>query len=156
MAESSFACVWSSSEGCKLPEALSPHLRRRRPPGPDADRDHSPGTRPPPHHHTHRLSPTPACLATRGSYRLQILCCSLLVPIFWPFCPSFSHYFCFQVRMRREAVELSSVYSKMLVAEEGAPSVGYISLANFSQHVARDVASAIKDLEQQGASRWGR
>ena len=59
-----------------------------------------------------------------------------------------------QVRMRRAAVELSSVYSETLVADEDSSKVGYISINNFSQTVAKDTAKAIKDLEGQGVDSY--
>jgi len=57
--------------------------------------------------------------------------------------------------MRREAVQLNSVYSELVSSTEaGDDKVGYISLRNFSQYVARDTAAAIQDLQKQGATSY--
>ena len=58
-----------------------------------------------------------------------------------------------QVLMRREAVQLKSVYSELVSDTQTDEKVGYISIRNFSQYVARDTAAAIKDLQSQGAAR---
>eukprot|EP00191_Tetraselmis_sp_GSL018_P018174 CAMPEP_0177591326 /NCGR_PEP_ID=MMETSP0419_2-20121207/7933_1 /TAXON_ID=582737 /ORGANISM="Tetraselmis sp., Strain GSL018" /LENGTH=522 /DNA_ID=CAMNT_0019082051 /DNA_START=184 /DNA_END=1753 /DNA_ORIENTATION=- len=58
-----------------------------------------------------------------------------------------------QVRMRREAVELHSVYSELL-EDDGQNRFGYISINNFSQNVAQDTAEAIRNLENKGATSY--
>jgi len=61
------------------------------------------------------------------------------------------------VELQREAISLSPVYATMLphVRPDGSmASTGYIRLAAFSQNAAKDMSSAIKRLEGQGATNY--
>lgn len=50
-----------------------------------------------------------------------------------------------QVRLQREKLELSPVYSTAMVHE--GHKLGYIRLVNFSQHAAADMQKAVTQLE---------
>jgi C-terminal processing protease CtpA/Prc len=52
---------------------------------------------------------------------------------------------CVQVRLKREKLELSPVYSTAM--EHDGHRLGYIRLVNFSQHAAADMEKAVVSLQ---------
>lgn len=52
---------------------------------------------------------------------------------------------CVQVKLQREKLELSPVYSTAM--NHDGHKLGYIRLVNFSQHAAADMEKAVASLE---------
>ena len=56
-----------------------------------------------------------------------------------------------ELKMRRERVNLSPLYSTVLEAGPGA-KVGYIRLSSFTQNAGQDMHDALVHLERQGCN----
>lgn len=57
----------------------------------------------------------------------------------------------FDVSVVRDTIKVPSVNTAKLLADEGAPTVGYIELTVFAQETRDEIRAAIKELRDQGA-----